>query len=65
MSTDYFLCSPSNKRKAMVGSSGLSGVKVWPTEYGGREFIAWAIEDSVSDVRLISEHELEALGIEE
>ena len=59
MSTDYFLYSPKHKRSAMVGSMGLGGARSWPAEYGGKEFIAWAIEESVYDVVLISEHELQ------
>jgi hypothetical protein len=58
MSTDYFLYSPSNKRCVMVGSVGLSGVKSWPTEYGGKDFLAWAIENSVTDIVLVTEHQL-------
>ena len=61
MSTDYFLYSPSHRKKAMVGSVGLSGAKVWPTEYGGKEFIAWAIENGVIDVVLIDENRLDVL----
>lgn len=59
MSTDYYLYSPSHKKSAMVGASGIGGVKSWPTEYGGKEFIAWAIENNVQDVTLIDEHRLE------
>jgi len=45
----------------MVGSIGLGGVKSWPTEYGGKEFIAWAIENSIQDVVLVDEHRLEVI----
>jgi hypothetical protein len=58
MSTDYYLYSPSHKKMAMVGSVGLGGVKSWPTEYGGKEFIAWAIENDVRDIVLVNEHQL-------
>jgi hypothetical protein len=44
----------------MVGSDGFSGVKSWPAEYGGKEFIAWAIEESIDDVCLVNEHQLPA-----
>jgi hypothetical protein len=60
MSTDYYLFSPSGKKAVMVGSVGLGGVRSWPAEYGGRKFIAWAIDNNIKDVRLINEHELEA-----
>jgi len=49
MSTDWFLFSPSKKTKAMVGSDGFSGVKVWPTEYGGHELLRWAIENNMRE----------------
>jgi len=58
MSTDYFLYSPSRKRAVMVGSDGLGGVRSWPVEYGGQEFIAWALEEFVRDVVLVDEHHL-------
>lgn len=61
MSTDFYLYSPSHKRKAMVGSIGLGGVKSWPTEYGGKEFIAWAIENNIQDVVLVDENRLDVL----
>jgi len=56
MSTDWFLFSPSKKTKAMVGSDGFSGVKVWPTEYGGHELLRWAIENNITDVVLVNEN---------
>ena len=62
MSTDYYLYSPSHKKSAMVGSVGLSGVKVWPTAYGGKEFIAWAIENNITDVVLVDEHRIDEEG---
>lgn len=55
MSTDWFLFSPSQKKKAMIGSIGFSGVKVWPTEYGGDDMLRWAIENHVTDVVLVNE----------
>ncbi len=59
MSTDYYLYSPSHRRCVMVGSdSSLSGPKSWPVEYGGREFIKWAIDNSVRDIVLVDEHSL-------
>lgn len=58
MSTDYFLYSPSKKRAVMIGSSGMSGPKSWPIEYGGRDFIRWMIENFVSDVVVVDEHRL-------
>ncbi len=58
MSTDYFLYSPKHKRRAMIASIGLSGFKYWPNEYGGREFVDWAITNFIDDVRLVSEHQL-------
>jgi hypothetical protein len=60
MSTDYYLYSPSHKKSVMVGSVGFSGVKSWPTEYGGKEFIAWAIENNIKDVVLVDEDRLDA-----
>jgi hypothetical protein len=60
MSTDYYLFSPSMKKAVMVGSNGMSGPRSWPVEYGGREFISWAIENFVDDVQLINEHKLGA-----
>ena len=58
MSTDYFLFSRKANRAVMVGSIGLGGVKSWPTEYGGKEFIAWAIGEGADDVHLVNEHQL-------
>jgi hypothetical protein len=58
MSVDYFLFSPSKNRCVMVGSIGMSGVKSWPADYGGGEFIAWAIENSIYDVVLVNEDQL-------
>lgn len=55
MSTDWFLFSPSHKRTAMVGSIGIGGVKVWPTEYGGNDMLRWAIENHVTDIVLVNE----------
>lgn len=55
MSTDWFLFSPSRKVKVMVGSIGLGGVKVWPVEYEGGEFLGWAIEERVTDIVLTHE----------
>lgn len=55
MSTDWFLFSPSHKRKAMVGSIGLGGTKVWLTEYGVAGFMLWAIEEHITDVVLVNE----------
>jgi hypothetical protein len=57
MSTDWFLYSPSGRKSAMVGSEGLGGIKVWPTEYNGHEFLRWAIENSIRDVVLVNEHD--------
>lgn len=57
MSTDWFLFSPSRKRKAMVGSIGLGGVKVWPSEYGGDQFLRWAIDEHVTDIVLVNEND--------
>lgn len=57
MSTDYFLFSPSRRKSAMVGSNGMGGVKVWPTEYKGDEFLRWAIDNNIMDVVLVSEHD--------
>ncbi len=59
MSVDFYLYSPSYKKATMVGSIGLSGPKSWPVEYGGRSFIKWAIENSVRDVILVDENQLE------
>ena len=42
----------------MIASIGLSGFKYWPNEYGGREFVDWAITNFIDDVRLVSEHQL-------
>lgn len=56
MSTDWFLFSPTHKRKAMVGSIGIGGVKVWPTEYKGDAFLRWAIDNHVTDIVLIDEN---------
>lgn len=64
MSTDWFLFSPSHKKSAMVGSIGLGGVKVWPTEYAGDEFLRWAIENHVIDVVLVHEDD-QRLGDDE
>lgn len=61
MSTDYHLYSQSHNKRAMVGSVGLGGVKVWSTEYGGKEFLAWAIENNIRDAVLVDENRLEAL----
>lgn len=61
MSTDYYLFSPSGKKAVMVGSVGLGGVRSWPAEYGGRKFIAWAIDNNIKDVCMVDEHELEAI----
>ena len=58
MSTDYFLFSPKAKRAVMIGSDGMSGTKIWPTEYGGREFLRWAIREFIDDVCLVREHAL-------
>jgi len=58
VSVDYFLFSPGANRAVLIGSVGAFGVKSWPVEYGGREFIAWAIEESINDVRMVSEREL-------
>lgn len=57
MSTDWFLLSPSHRKSAMVGSDGMSGPKVWPTEYNGHKFLRWAIENRVLDVVLVNEHD--------
>lgn len=57
MSTDWFLFSPSHKKKVMVGSIGLGGVKVWPAEYKGDAFLRWAIENHVTDVILVDEND--------
>jgi hypothetical protein len=58
MSTDYYLYSKRAKRCVMIGSEGLGGVKSWPVEYGGREFIKWVIENNISDVVMVNEHQL-------
>lgn len=55
MSTDWFLFSPSRKKRAMVGSIGMGGVKVWPNDYQGGEFLAWVIEENITDVVLVHE----------
>jgi hypothetical protein len=57
MSTDWFLFSPAHRKGAMIGSVGLGGVKVWPTEYKGVEFLRWAIDNNVKDVVLVNEHD--------
>ena len=57
MSTDWFLFSPSRKKRTMVGSIGLGGVKVWPNDYQGGEFLAWVIEEHITDVVLIHEND--------
>jgi hypothetical protein len=41
----------------MVGSVGLGGVKVWPTDYHGDEFLRWAIDNNITDVVLVNEHD--------
>lgn len=43
--------------KAMVGSIGLGGVKVWPEHYGGAKMLHWAIENHVTDVVLVNEND--------
>ena len=55
MSTDWYLFSPSRKKKAMIGSIGLGGVKVWTEYYGGADLLRWAIEEHVTDVVLVNE----------
>lgn len=57
MSTDCFLFSPSRKRKVMIGSIGLGGVKVWPSDHGGLGFLHWAIEEHVTDIVLVDEND--------
>ena len=65
MSTDYFLYSPKAKRCVMIGSDGISGPRSWPIEYGGREFIKWAIENFIDDVVMVNENQLPDDGIED
>lgn len=63
MSTDYFLASPSRKRRVMVGSVGLSGIQSFPGADDVVDFIRWAIEESVRDIVMVDEHRLEAMEI--
>lgn len=58
MSTDWFLYSPSKKKAVMIGSNGFSGVKVWPTDFGGVEFIRQIIDDNITDVVVCDENHL-------
>lgn len=58
MSTDYYLYSKAHNKCVMIGSDGLSGPKSWPTEYGGKEFILWAIGEFVNDIVMCNEHQL-------
>jgi hypothetical protein len=62
MSTDYFLISETHKRAVMVGSDGVSGPKSWTGTPEVVEFVRWAIEDFVKDVRMVDEHTLDVLS---
>lgn len=61
MSTDWYLYSPSHKRKAMCGSVGLSGVQSFPAHPEVIDFIRWAIDETVTDIIMLDEHRLSVM----
>jgi hypothetical protein len=63
MSTEYYLISQPSKRKAWIGSIGLSGVQVWTKDNEALPFLKWAITEGAV-ISLVSEHQLEVIDPE-
>lgn len=61
MSTNYYLFSPSRKKRVMIGSVGLSGVQSFPASPDVIAFVRWAIDEALEDVAMVSEHKLDML----
>lgn len=60
MSTDYYLVSPLNRRRVMVGSENLAGISVraYIESPELEKFLRWAIDEGVRDIQFVSEDQM-------